>query len=409
MEEQQEKIKYHSITQRWGSDGFCKDFSGRLESWLQQFSEEEKPLMLILLKNFYYYTTERLNAKVKELNEKFKKSYSEDYERAVFAGIEKDFGVGFSNLICNTYWYKNGLYNSFASNLIELLRCEQVPEVISIVDDYSGTGGTFIKYICKLININPEIKHSQIYFLVLHISEDALVNISNFSKDEGLLIECVYLHKSDRAFKENYIFSEIDSKLKEEKYLDICRTHNIDASMALGHREIEALVSFEYNTPNNTLGVFWHELDDFFGLFNRYKKHRTKLDGLKEKAKQNKNFRGKKLFVQDIEDPKLNAFMVYCVAWGKSFSVSRACFDFGLTQKQFSDLMAELIEEGYLEYEEGRMIASKKMKKYIFSSRFKDYKTIYYDLSEEKKIPIISEEQDKYIPTDFSKRFKGYK
>lgn len=408
MEDKREKIKYHSITHRWGNDSFCKDFSEHLDNWLQQFSEDEKPLMLILLKNFYYYTEERLNAKVKALNEQFKTNYSDDYERTVFAGIEKDFGAGFSNLICNTYWSKNGLYDRFEPNLIYLLQCEQAPEIISIIDDYSGTGGTFIKYLNKIININPKIKKSKIYFLVLHISEDALNNIQNFSKDTGIFTKCVYLHKSDRAFKKDYIFSEIDAKLKKEEYLNICENHNIQ-TLALGYREIAALVSFEYNTPNNTLGVFWNEVDDFLSLFFRHKKVRTDLDEMRSKARQNKNFRGRKLFVQDIEDAKLNTFMVYCVAWGKSFSVSRACFDFGLTQKQFYDLMAELIEEGYLEYEQGRMIASEKMKNYIFSSRFKDYKKIYYDLSEEKKIPIVSNMQDKYIPTDFSTRFKGYK
>ena len=409
MKEKREKIKYHSITHRWGNDTFCKDFSKQLEDWLQQFSDEEKPLMLILLKNFYYYTTERIDAKVKELNKQFKINYSEDYEKTVFSGIEKDFGVGFSNLICNSFWAKNGLYDRFESNLVELLRCEQVPNVISIIDDYSGTGGTFIKYLCKLKNINPQIKCSRIYFLVLHISEDALINIKSFSKEEGLQVNCIYLHKSNRAFEQGYIFSEIDAKLEEKKYLNICENHKIDLSKAFGYREIAALVSFEYNTPNNTLGIFWNELDDFFSLFHRHKRHRTELDELRKKAKQNKNFRGKKLFVQDIEDPKLNSFMVYCVVWGKSFSVSRACFDFGLTQKQFYDLMAELIEEGYLEYEQGRMVASEKMKEYIFSSRFKNYKKIYYDLREEKKIPITLNGEDKYIPIDFAKRFKGYK
>ena len=64
MEHKREPIKYHTITHRWGNDAFCKDFSGHLEKWLQQFSEDERSLMLILLKNFYYYTSERLNSKV---------------------------------------------------------------------------------------------------------------------------------------------------------------------------------------------------------------------------------------------------------------------------------------------------------------------------------------------------------
>ena len=145
--------------------------------------------------------------------------------------------------------------------------------------------------------------------------------------------------------------------------------------------------------------MFWSELDDFFSLFVRKKKARTKLDGLKEKAKQNKNFRKSKILIQNIEDTRLNMFMVYCVAWKKQLSITKACYDFGFTDKQFRDVITYLIEKEYLEFEEGKIIGSDKMRKYIFSSRFKGFKELYYKLEKENKIANVQE--DNYIPINF--------
>ena len=403
------KIKYHSITKAWGNNSFCRNFATKMDNWLMQFDESERPLLLNLLKHFRYYTLNRLNSKVIKLNDKFKADHVNDYENAIFAGIEKDFGASYSALIFNTYWTKNDLFNQVEPHLEVLIRNDQVPPIIAIVDDYSGTGGTIIKYISKLINTNLNVKNSKIYVLLLHISEDALKNLNKFAEDENLKLDCIYLDKSDRAFNDDYIFSAIDAAINKHNYQEMCGKYNVKYENSLGYKEIAALVSFEYNTPNNTLGLFWHEIDGFVSLFGRHKKVRTQLRDMQQKAQQNKNFRQQKIIIENIEDTKINAFMVYCIAWGKSFSVARACYDFGLTNDQFAEIMSHLLEEGYLEYVEGKLVPSDKLKKHVFSSRFKGYKEIYYKLECDKKIPSIDSDQDKYLPKNFSDSFKGYR
>ena len=39
-------IKYHTITKRWGNKEFCRNFSLSLDRWHNQFTEDEKTLML---------------------------------------------------------------------------------------------------------------------------------------------------------------------------------------------------------------------------------------------------------------------------------------------------------------------------------------------------------------------------
>ena len=240
--------------------------------------------------------------------------------------------------------------------------------------------------------------------MTIHISKDALLNIAEYAKQQEIEVSCVYLHESDRAFNAGYIYEAIEAETNKTKYGDLCKRIALSEENAFGYKQIAALVSFEYNTPNNTLGVFWSNVDDFMSLFNRHKKQRTTLTELRQKAKQNKNFIGKKIIVQNIEETKLNMFMAYCAVWGNKFSVSRACFDFGFTKKQLNDIVKELIEEGYLEYEEGKLVASEKMKKYVFVSRMSDFKNIFYDLKQKNILPADVEQADTYIPKKFGLR-----
>lgn len=400
-------VKYHSFTKRWGNAEFCKEFSIKIDKWLQQFAEDEQPLMLDLLKNFYYYTRERLNSNVVQLNDKFKEEYSLEYNETVFAGIEKDYDVGFSQILFLAYWQRNDLYDRAKSKLMEHIEKGYIPATISIIDDYSGTGLTFIRYITKLISINDAVVKSKIFFLVLHISEDAQKAINDFAVNNHLNIKIVYLHTSPRAFKPDYIYKAIDSEYQKRKYMKICKNHKIN-EYVLGYKEIAALVSFDYNTPNNTLGIFWQDIAGFYQLFNRHHKQKLTLPEIQQKAKQNKNFVGTKVIMPNVEETKLNMFMVYCVAWGKSFSVPRACGDFGLTATQINDIIIKLLSAGYLSFENGQPTATQKMRKYIFSSRLKNFKKIYYDLKYTQKLLPKDEDDDLYIPIGFSKRFRGY-
>ena len=81
------RYKFGEITKRWGDANFKKEFDTILDNWLNQFSEEEKPVLLNLLKNFYYYTETSINKKVVELHQKFLAANGEDISNVLFAKI----------------------------------------------------------------------------------------------------------------------------------------------------------------------------------------------------------------------------------------------------------------------------------------------------------------------------------
>lgn len=97
------RYKFGEITKRWGDADFKKEFDGILANWINQFSTDERPLLLELLKNFYYYTEKAIDRKVVELHQRFLEINGEDISKVVFSKIPKEYGVANSDIIFTSY------------------------------------------------------------------------------------------------------------------------------------------------------------------------------------------------------------------------------------------------------------------------------------------------------------------
>ena len=81
----------------------------------------------------------------------------------VFTKIIKEQGIAFSDILFTTFWLKNNISNA-ENNILGLLEAGQIPKELVIVDDYSGTGKSFIKTVNKMLQTNGEVKNSQSIF-----------------------------------------------------------------------------------------------------------------------------------------------------------------------------------------------------------------------------------------------------
>ena len=92
-------------------------------------------------------------------------------------------------------------------------------------------------------------------------------------------------HECRKCFSENYIFAENETESKniimetEEKIAG--KKVGEDQSYALGYENSQLLLSFFYNTPNNTLCMFWKPTETNFPLFVRNSFHRPSLADIK--------------------------------------------------------------------------------------------------------------------------------
>lgn len=399
------RYKFGEITKRWGDADFKKDFDGILDNWINQFTTDERPLLLELLKNFYYYTEKAIDRKVVELHQHFLEINGEDISKVVFSKIPKEYGVANSDIMFTSYWLNNDIKGYSSYDVIrEYLENDAVPEKLVIVDDYMGSGDTVTGALKTMLSVAPELHNSKLYVLVIHASQIGIKNLNAFISERGLDLTFICLENTDKAFQEDYIFSKIDAKLKEEEYRQICDCKNVSKGAVLGYKDIQSLVAFDKATPNDTLGLFWHSAENFVALFRKNSQPRnTSISSLKGIARKNGH---KEPVLFGIEDNQYNKFIVYCVKNGKNFSVEQACLDFGITPDMLLKRLQYIEQKGYIKFDSGVMIPSDETATKLIKRRLKGWDTAETILKSENKIPLI---ETSYIPQNFSKSFSGYK
>ena len=391
--------KYEDITSRWGGMDVRHEFSGRIEKWLSAFPEDEHPLLLNLLGHFFYYSEKKIKERAIALYEKIC-SECENEENIVYIPTHKEYGVGYSSLFFDNFWLVNNLYDRAERNVLGLLRENIVPDKIAIVDDFSGTGNTIASTLSDMICANERIKTAEIFVVVQHVTKRALEFLQTLSVSLSVDLRIIYLDYSEETFKPQYLFEMVEAEKKRLNYEDICRRMDVEGKNILGYEQVQSLVAFYYNTPNNTLGLFWKDLDGFSALFSRHNKKRTCLSDLQRKAKNQANLRSAKPVIRGFDDRRISAFLAYCVSQDKGFSYDKAQEDFGLTIEQLRTLIDTLFTEGYLQCEDGVFKATQKTKMISFRSRFKEIKKNFSEDYRKKNEYVINPNVS-YLPIDF--------
>ena len=389
--------KYEDITSRWGGMKIREDFAERIDKWLQAFPEEEHTFLLELLMQFYYYSEERIKEKVAQLFDAFMEKYQGDVNEVIYTKIIKEQGVACSDILFISFWMQNNImYSCAENNILGLLEAEQIPKELVIVDDYSGTGKTFIKTIDRMLQLNALVQDTKFYFLTLHITQRAIQQIEEYATNVGINMDIISLDYSDEAFKKNYIYNEIEAEQKKRHYTELCRKHMIE-KYVLGFEDVSSLVAFHYNTPNNTLGIFWQDLMDFTALFPRKEKQRTALSVMQRKAKNRKN-KGEAPVVYGIEDGKMAVMLTYCLGQVKGISIEDFMTTFGLTAAQADKALKDMMEQDYITNTAGHFCPTAKLKSHLFTSRIRKGQIRFKEMQEEQ---VEFRRHEEYIPCNF--------
>ena len=401
------RYKYGQYTKTWGDSRIREEYDIKIENWLSNFSKDKHPLLLELLKNFYFYSQSKVGDKVKELHEKLINSYTIDVNKTIFTKIPKKAGVGFSDITFMAYWSNNNLYDCHISDIWDLIDEDIVPATLVFIDDFFGSGQTFIENLQQLIAASPDLQNSEIFFLSIHGSEIGLNAIKSFADKHNMNIYVEYLDYSSKAFKDEYIFDVINAALKKQEYIELCEKHGVPDWEYLGFNDVEALVAFEFNTPNDTLGLFRHNGSDFAQLFKRREKHRTTLSSMRAEAKKRKAER-LPCVLFGLDDNQYQRFITYCLAYGKDFSEHQACVDFGITADLLEKWISYIVNHKYVLYMDGKMKPGKRTKNKMFTSRLTEWKRTF-EMDVQFKEIMPPNKADTYIPKNFSNSFSGYK
>ena len=185
-----------------------------------------------------------------------------------------------------------------------LLSVEDVRSASAIVfvDDIVSTGFTLWRAISNFTSQFPESCDKPLYFLCVVPTQSGVHFVLRKAKGAGLSLTPIYNDKwlSISVFKHPSIFLEKEkaaAKDKIQRYETVIDDYMKDPekSYIWGFRQSKQLISFYYNTPNNTLCTFWKVTDTHVPLFRRQKQVKPKVCDLKEikKAKDNRAYYSK--------------------------------------------------------------------------------------------------------------------
>jgi len=148
-------------------------------------------------------------------------------------------------------------------------------ENLVYIDDVTISGEQALEYI-----ESRNIKANNTYVAVMIATEDAIKNLKN-SRKKVKPIATMILDQRDKAFSDAaYVFS--DKRIREIRTIaqEFCEMYGKKAvkgcgymvTHPLGFDDGQYMISFEYNTPDNTLPIFWGTGSGWNPLFKRYPK-----------------------------------------------------------------------------------------------------------------------------------------
>lgn len=248
----------------WGNDEKTTNLEERIHKWIDPVeTEEEKLLLLELMNNFNYYPRNLIPNIFRDLNENFYKKATEPDYTLYLPMFSKNGKYNHSFEMIKNFQIGTQLASDyFITNPTEAQNSSSYPlnqiKNIVIIDDFIGTGNTFKKFIRHLNSNYPKlVKGKNLYLIVVEICDFGLEKIKQYLKKESINVTIIPHKIHKKAFHENHIFDSKHATSAREIIKQ--RETAIGSSYILGYEESEALLAFYYNTPNNTLSIFWHE------------------------------------------------------------------------------------------------------------------------------------------------------
>jgi hypothetical protein len=263
-------------------DFIINKFHGKKSSrdilkWLDNFDEEDKISALEILRRLRYVSEEELFAGADNIVNEINNAV-DPHKIILFYPIAK---YGKSATLMSYYFQKSSTFkklerSSRAKFIINDNEARGVSidnqTVIVFFDDFFGSGGSFVKNYRHFTAISvPEFATAEdVYAACLYYMPQAKIVIQKLNPHITLIGEehpqifglspLMFYNEKQRVSRKELAYNYADSK---KLFKDKSKYHY------LGYEESEALISFPYVPPNNTLPIIWSGRSKWNPLFPR--------------------------------------------------------------------------------------------------------------------------------------------
>ena len=279
-------------------------FEEHVNNWLEFFDEEDKDVFLELLKHYRYFTRSQFRKIMNEFRRVIieKLSLEIEQDNVLVITFPSKRGVASGGDVIRAIFEEVSIGKFKKHQIIsdtDKVDIKILDEIkyIFFVDDLVGSGTTMYgnirgTYEKLQLNLKPDIK---LFIITIYANEERIKKkIKELEEKENILIDSLYIHEGaqkcfemeqlgDRNKREEY-------RAVVEKYEQLIEKNKLDGDeekdSILGFQKGQLLVSFHYNTPNNTLSTFWRPSTISVPLFIRNTYIRPSVKSIREKKKR---------------------------------------------------------------------------------------------------------------------------
>ena len=253
-----------------------------LNAWLNNFTGEffnnkdaERNLALWLVQHFVFYSDHDIRSLSVNLWWKYIHNRIEEFDSTGFLS-DKTLDEKYNYIMDNTVIQPLGNCGESGTNVCYFfrqsnalkkemfsLKKDSVYKYLVLVDDATVSGHQAEENLEKY----NEIKNKEKFILTYISTEKAREYIG----DKAFIISSIIMDEKSKCFSANsYSFSRHNNWISSAKKM--CRYYGkkLDPCNPLGYRNGQYLFGFYYNTPNNSLPIFWGTLGGWTPLFDRY-------------------------------------------------------------------------------------------------------------------------------------------
>ena len=277
-------------------DSTLSTLSEKLDAWLADYSEDERQIFLKLFSKYIYYSEPKMLESWQSIADSLGELISSkqlEWSEVLFVSTESSKGSksGAANVQADFMKFAQEFIGTdqFVTSIEEYKKFKVVgsknisaKKLIVFLDDVAGTGGALEETFAKFFARNQEYleQNSNVEFLwacplysrsgQARLAECSIGSTRIEQVDAGALLLQPIDAPAIISPEEIAALSDIEKKVAP------------NPEMIMGYKESKLIVSTYYNTPNNTLSVFWHDTEQNKSIFRR-KNHIPSLDDLKQK------------------------------------------------------------------------------------------------------------------------------
>ena len=180
-----EYIGKYKFLKNWFDDREGKDFEQKIDNWLVQFDNDEKEFLIECLKRYTFFRAAEYKYGQKILYYKLQDLIPNWKESSLIFKVEKE-GASYSDNLFNDFWFANNIKNECKQNLDAFSGSFDLLSNIIFIDDFIGSGNTFIKYLTKIIQKYSVLATKQIVILAMYLTRSGELALKNYAVDRQL-------------------------------------------------------------------------------------------------------------------------------------------------------------------------------------------------------------------------------